>query len=466
MSSINILGTYSGIDMSTVEKLMEVERLPLAGLTKKKTTLSEVQNAWRDVNTRLKSLYDKLDLLKNPDLFQSKSATSTDPGVVTINPGTQAIPGQYTVHVRTLATSTRVVGTKVPVESPEVSMGFTGSILVSNEEGNSHQVDVTEQDTLKSVMEKLNSSTSDTGVRASLIDGRLVLEDSRTGARTIQLEALAGSETLLQNLGLDGGRTEQVGINAQFEINGVFVERGENTIVDVVPDLTLELKKTHEIGAFETITVALNLAKGEKAIREFVDQYNSTMTFIESKMAPGTVENPSSRGILAGDGTLQRLQASLRYQVTSGLNNPENSTLKDLSSLGVTTVDRYGKLTFDESNFRDEMAKDPRNIAGFFFGETSDGTTVGFVPRINETIDSFISTKSGIIKGKTDSMERSLKDLNRQIENFNERIEKKEQYYIKMFSALDVAMMKAESQMQWLAGQLSALNSQNTGNGM
>jgi flagellar hook-associated protein 2 len=35
---------------------------------------------------------------------------------------------------------------------------------------------------------------------------------------------------------------------------------------------------------------------------------------------------------------------------------------------------------------------------------------------------------------------------------------RKEEYYTKKFAALDTAMMKAESQLDWLQGQIDAMN--------
>ena len=52
----------------------------------------------------------------------------------------------------------------------------------------------------------------------------------------------------------------------------------------------------------------------------------------------------------------------------------------------------------------------------------------------------------------------SMSALDKQIKSFNARMVKKEAYYVKMFSALDIAMMKAEDQMSWLQGQVDAMN--------
>ena len=48
VSSINFLGSYSGIDQSMIDQLMQIERLPLNQLNNKKTGITSEKNAWKD----------------------------------------------------------------------------------------------------------------------------------------------------------------------------------------------------------------------------------------------------------------------------------------------------------------------------------------------------------------------------------------------------------------------------------
>ncbi|MDX9916868.1 MAG: flagellar filament capping protein FliD [Gudongella sp.] len=456
MDSISFIGTYSGIDKTSIEKLMEVEKLPLVGMSQKKTSITSMQNAWKDINTRLKSLFDKIKVLQNPETYTSKAATSTDDSIIGVSAGKNAVPAQFTISVNQLAKSTRMIGVQLNVENSSEDLGLSGAFKIVNADGVEHEVEIEDGDTLTSVMEKINEGTKETSIRATVIDKRLVLEDAKTGVRTIGLENVDGKDSVLEGLGLDAGKEVQNGQNAKFEINGISIERDSNTVTDAVDGLTINLKKTHATGEYETVNIKYNTEKSEAAIKEFVEQYNSALSFIEEKMAAGTPGVASSRGVLAGDSSLQRLHSTLRQMVTSSISN-ENTTFKDISALGIKTTDKSGKLTFDAEKLREAMTENTDNVASFFASEIN-GKETGFVSRINSYIDSFISTTNGIIKGKNDSFERTLKDLDKQIETFNKRVEKKEQYYVKMFSALDVAMMQAESQMQWLVGQIDAMN--------
>lgn len=462
MAGISFIGSYSGIDRSMIDQLMEAEKMPLVQLSNKKTTITEKQNAWKDINTRLNSLFEKIKVLQNPDTFTSKAAISTNEDIITMSPSKNAAAGIYKVSVKQLATNTTIIGEKVLADDKSIDdeLGKSGTLTITNHQGEKITIKVNFTDSLKDIVKNINEATTEPdgdnagkkiGITATIIDGRIVLNDEKTGARNITLEG-----DILGDLRLN---TEQkTGQQAKFTINGVEVTRDSNRVSDVIEGVTINLNKEHGTGEYDTVTVKLDTEKVTKAVQDFVDQYNSTMKFIEEKMAAGDPEIPGSKGTLSGDGSLMRLHSSLRRLVTSKQGNA-NTGIKDISQLGVSTIDKFGQLKFDSNKLTEALSENPENVINFFHSKTEDGKEVGFVANVNEYIDSFISKKNGIIKSKTESYDKTLKDLNRQIEIFNDRMERKEKHYIKMFTALDVAMMQAEGQMSWLQSQIDSMNS-------
>ncbi|MEW8973772.1 MAG: flagellar filament capping protein FliD [Tissierellaceae bacterium] len=464
MSDISFIGSYSGVDQAMIDKLMQAERKPLVQMSNKKTSLLEKQNAWKDINTRLDSLFEKIKVLQKPETFTSRKAKSTNEDIVTMSPSKDAANGTYKINIKQLATSTTIIGKKVLPEDKSISddLGFNGSFTIVNKDEVEANIEVKAEDSLKDIVDKINAKTKDwkdendetvkgTGISATIIDGRIVLTDEKTGARDIQL-----SGDIVGDLGLDTGK--EIGQKAEFTINGVEVQKDSNTVSDVIEGVTINLNKVHKDDEYDTVTVSLDTEKASKAVKDFVDQYNSTMKFIEEKLDAGDPEKEVSAGTLCGDGSLMRLHSNLRMMVTDRIGNGDTN-IRDISQLGVTTKDRFGELQLDTGKLNKALSEDPQNVMNFFMSKTEDGKEIGFVPRINEYVDSFISTKNGIIKEKNESYDKALKDLNRQIENFNARMERKEKYYIKMFTALDIAMMKSEDQMSWLQNQVDSMNS-------
>lgn len=494
MSGLSFIGSYSGIDKATIDQLMQVERQPLKLFESRKTNIAAQQTAWKDINTKLNSLFEKIDVLKSASTFNSMKATSTNEDKISISASDKAVAGTYRINVSQLATSTNIIGKDVTgslAEGESFTIGGTIAELSAKFKEENPSIDVTSPEgqaeldkyiddrritigkdaTLNDVAKEINSKSKETGVNASVIDGRMVLNNENTGDGKI---ILAG-KTALESLGLQkidansydpetGDLKDSVGIQgslgkkAIFNINGVDIVHNSNSITDdVIKGLTINIKEEGSA----TVTIGLDNENAEKAIKEFVDQYNSTMKFIEEKMAAGDPKVEGSAGTLSGDGTLMRLHSTLRGLVTSVISK-EDGAFGELSQLGVSTKDRYGELQFDAEKFRSALSDNPDKVKNFFADvkkdENGKDVEVGFVAKLNGYIDSFISTKNGIIKGKSESFDKALSDIGKQIESFEARMVIKEQVLIKKFSALDVAMMNAESQMSWLAGQISSMN--------
>ncbi len=450
------MGSYSGIDQTMIDQLMAIEKRPLVQMSERKTTMESQKNAWNDVRTRLNNLFEKIKVLQNSDTFSSMKATGSESATMTTSKNSPE--GVYEISVQQLATKTSVIGGKIVEASSDSTkaLGLTGTFKLNTEGKDAKEIEIVETDTVRTIAEKINAVSKESGVRASIIDNRLVLNNLETGVKEIQLIEQPES-AILNQLGLKDTSEVIEGKNAMFKVNGVSVEKESNSVKDVVEYTTINLTKAHAAGSSDTITISKDTSKVEEAVKGFVDQYNSTMTFISDQLKAGSPDDGGEkRGTLASDGSLMRLQSSLRTMVTSSLSN-ENTAIKDLSQLGVSTVDRFGQLTFDASKLKEKLEENPVEVQNFFLSKNSEGKDIGFVPKINSYIDSF-SSSTGIIKGKTDSFERSIKEVNKQVDAFTLRMERKEQYYISMFSKLDTAMMEAESQMGWLTSQISAIS--------
>lgn len=454
MAGVNFLGSYSGIDQSTIDQMMAVEKRPLIQMSAKKTNIEEQKNAWNDVRTRLNSLFEKIKALQSSDIYAAKTVSKGEGASLTVSKNTNS--GSYNISVQQLATKTSTVGGVITAAEGKSE----GKFSINGKA----EIEVKTNDTIKTIADKINVGKKESGVEATIIDNRLVLTNLETGNTDIVLKNIDadGNETILKEIGLDINATDVsakakviAGEDALFSVNGVEVQRKSNSVNDVIQYTTINLTKKHSEGQSDTLVVTEDTSKIKTALKDLVDQYNSTMTFIGDKLKAGKPEEAGSRGSLAADSSLMRLQSTLRTMITSSISN-ENSTVKDMSQLGITTVDKFGQLQFSEKDFMETYEKDPAQVQSFFSSTGTDGKEKGFVSRINTYIDSF-SSSTGMIKSKTDGFERSLKAIAKQVDNFNDRMERKEKYYITMFSRLDTIMMQAESQMSWLDSQMSAL---------
>lgn len=477
-SNVSIMGSYSGITMDTVDQLIQAESGKLKQYTSQQTKLTNEKTAWKDINTRLDTLYKKFDALKKVEVFDSKTVSNSNEKAVTVSAGTQALEGTYNVLVNNLATSSQLTSGTITAMNKKAAtdpLNLVGSLKLTDADTNHVEVEVKSGDSLKDIVTKINDKSKEvkSGLHASIVDNRIVLMDSNMGERSITVESsgtLATDLALVQNE-TSTSATFTSGNAAELTINGINITRNSNTITDAVEGLTFNLAAVSN-NQVSTIKVAEDFEKTTAAVQEFIDQYNSTMSFIDKQLDVG---NPAAEGnttgSLTGDSSLMRLQSQLRSLMTTQSNDTSQS-IRALSDLGIE-VDRYGSATLDSEKLKKVLAEDSNAVQNFFFREetvlttnaegveTSEKKEVGMASQMTSFINEYISEKTGIITTKSKTNDDLIKDLDKQITKFNERLEAKRERYIKQFTALDVAMMEAESQMSYLMSQIGSTNQQN-----
>ncbi|SYZ78249.1 flagellar filament capping protein FliD [Trichococcus shcherbakoviae] len=486
-NSINFLGSYSGITSETIDSLIAAQSGKLTQYNNQKESLTKEKTAWSDIQTRLTNLNTKMDTLMDPKSFFSKKITSSDETKLAVTAGTNAVPGKYEITVERLATASRLTSGQILTanQTTATALGFEGTFTLASQDTSEigstdpktlKQADITiaSTDTLKDIITKINATTKDSGISATIIDGRLSLTDAQLGDRTI---SATSATDLADKLALNpaaAGATQAslaAGTSAKVTVNNtITLERNSNTITDAIEGMTLDLKATTG-GSPVSVSVADDTDNTLKVVKDFIEQYNSTVSFITEKLSVG---NPSSEtnvaGALSGDSTLLRLQSSLRQMLTGGVEiqkldpaDPNETQKYDfIGSLGIS-VDRYGKASIDETKLKEVITKEPDQVAGFFSRSiTVDGTTekkkVGLAEKLQTVVNSFVDSKDGMITAKNKTYDKAMDDIAKKIEAFNVRMEAQRARFVKTFTALDTAMMQAESQMSYLSSQLTSSN--------
>lgn len=452
MAGINFIGSYSGMDQGVIDKLMAVEKRPLITFAEKKTNLEARQGAWKDVSTRLNNLLDKIKALSKTDTLYSKTTASTEEAVVSASSTRDAASGQYEVFVTRLATQTKLTGTAMPQADFDTALNLTGTLSLGSGE-KSAQIVIEASQSLRTVVRNINLESANSGVSATVVDGRMVLKASGYGAEPITVSS--DQPNTLDALGLTAAE-EVLGQGSVFSVNGIEMTRDSNTVSDAVLGMSLQLKQETTAQSPVVITVSEDTEKTVKAFQEFVDQYNSTMSFLKAQTAAGTREVPGSQGKLYGESSLVRFQNSLRQGLTSDL--PESASIfKNLSEIGIKTVDKEGTLLLDAEKLKATLRENPNEVQKLLAG---DDLQTGMSGRLEGLIEGLTDKTDGMIQVKSSSLERTLKDLSRRITEFEDKMSKREAYYINMFSKLDVAMQKSETQSNWLAAQLGGMQKQ------
>ena len=465
---MNIMGTYSGITMDTVEQLISAESGKLTKFTREQTALKAEQTAWKDVQSRLTNLTDKMSALTKTGAFDSKKVKLSQEDKFTLTASPDAIAGDFSVEIERLATRTQVIGNKLAEDTKMSSAwGKTGKLTVGSVGKEAQTITITDTDSIESIIDRINEGTKESGVSAVIIDNHIVLQSSEYGDKEV---AISGSLASDLGLGLGAVQTKK-GQSASLTVNGLIeITRDSNEISDIMEGVTITLQAP----TTEAVSVKItdDLEASTQLVQDFVDQYNSTMSFIKTQLDVGDPSQANNKtGSLVGDSSLVRLQSQLRGLLTQPVAN-DHKGKNTPSAIGIT-VDRYGVASLDKTKLETALKDNSKIVSDLFNytvetkSEAADGTQVikkdelGLAQKFNALLNTFTDSKEGIIATKNETYDKMIKDLDKRITVFNERLDAKRTRYIEQFTALDIAMMEAESQINYLMSQVGSSNSNN-----
>ncbi len=166
---IRITGMYSGLDTeSIISELASAQSYKKTKLVKEQKRLSWKQDAWKSLNTKLYSFYQKLDDLRLQSSYMKKKTISSNPNAVSVVSNGNAVEGIQSISVTDLARSGYLTGGELRTTSGAKAtgsttleqLGFTGtdgSISVNTGNG-TVKIDVTKDTTIDQFVKQLSNA--------------------------------------------------------------------------------------------------------------------------------------------------------------------------------------------------------------------------------------------------------------------------------------------------------------------
>jgi flagellar hook-associated protein 2 len=481
MASISSAGIGSGLDVnSIVTQLMAVEKQPLAALDTKEAGYQSKLTTFGTLKSSVASLQSAARALKSNTLYASMSAKTGDSNIVSASANTAAQSATYSLQVVGRAQAQAIssqafssITTDVGVANGKIKIElgtFTGGVFTADPDKTATTIEI---DATSSSLEEIRDAINDSGaaVRANLVyvgsnEYKLTVTSEDTGAKSsIKLTVLDASDVVqndntgLAKLSFDPEATAGAGnefdVNttaqdAHLKIDGLDVYRTTNSVSDAITGVTLSLTG---LGT-TTITVSKDTASAKSALDAFVKAYND----VAKQLREATSYNTSTKqaSVLTGDSGARSLQTALREMIGYSRSSA-GSSYSTLSDLGVA-LQRDGSLVFTASKFETAMASSTTNV-GDLLSSTST-TLPGIAVRMTTALDGILSS-TGLLASRTEGINRSITDVNRQRETLARRLVQIEARYRKQFSALDTLVASMQKTSQYLTQQLANLPSSN-----
>ncbi|MFD1766612.1 flagellar filament capping protein FliD, partial [Sphingorhabdus buctiana] len=194
-------------------------------------------------------------------------------------------------------------------KASELSAAYGLGSLTLTVGGVAHNLTITaSNNSLAGLADAINATGS--GVRASVVSDqgqfRLVLKGETGTAKAFSLAADTGADPALA--GLVGGLTlSQPASDAIIRVDGVEYNRPTNTITDIVPGVSLTLKKA-EIG----VAVSLGSVRPADALKQTVSDFVTVFNQLQTSLK-------EARQAVGGAGNLRALDRQLTALVSKAL---------------------------------------------------------------------------------------------------------------------------------------------------
>ncbi|EAI4297930.1 hypothetical protein A0U20_02820 [Campylobacter lari] len=178
------------------------------------------------------------------------------------------------------------------------------------------------------------------------------------------------------NVSKDNKNHIQKGMDAIFSVDGVQMTRPTNTITDISPDTTLELKQKGEI--------SFNVTQDSAAIAESLESLATAYNDLMLNLTAATKYDPDAgtKGNFVGVNAISNIKSQINNILlqtitvdgTITVGDSENSEGTKISSKVSLSLADYGltisngTMTFDSSKFNTKFSEDPEMAERFFVG--------------------------------------------------------------------------------------------------
>jgi flagellar hook-associated protein 2 len=452
----------TGLPKDIVKQLVEAEKVPLQQMETRKAKLEDKKKLLNELIGLVEGI--RGDLAKNGTSMSLKELkVETDNDIVNVAVDkTKAKPGSYQLEVLEMANKSSAMSNGfADKDNSYIGVGY---IQYELPDGESKEIYIDAENSSLTKIAELINKTSKIGMRASVInDGtdsdtpfHLVLALENTGDNSAAsfpyFYFVDGDEDFYLE-------SEREGKDAKVKLDGFEVELPANKTSELVPGLTIDLKRAEPGEEF-----SINIKEDKEAvtgkINDLIGKINSVFAFIHKQNKLD--EKSDTSRTLGGDLTLQTLESRMRTALLTPVVTEAGP--KRLSDIGVTFT-RDGSLSWDQKKFEAQIAENynvvSQVLTGYFpeTGEKHDGA----MTNLNNVLGLVLRRPDGVLNSRKQGLQSNQDQIDRQIANRMRIIEQKEKNLKDKFARLEGTISKIRNQGSGLAGMAQAAGPEQLG---
>lgn len=490
--AMRVTGMFSGLDTeSIIQELVAAKRTKVDDKKKEQTKLEWKQEAWADLNKKIKNFYTKtVGNLRYSDAYNKKTAVLSNSNVADVIAGDNAMLSTQSLEVTQLAKTGYMTGGEISTKSGEKATSGTLATDLGLNVGDSFKINgkeikIDEKTTLGSLANQLSAA----GVTANFdaATQRFFIGATKSG-KAADFK-ISGNNDVLEKLGLavkaDGtGATKVDGQDAEIKLNGATFTSADNTFE--INGLTITCKEENK-GNPTTLTTKTDTSGIYDMVKNFIKEYSDLINEMDKlynaesskgyepltddekeAMSEGEIEKWETKikdSLLRHDSTLSTVSTSLKQIMASGFE--VNGKKMYLFDFGIETPGYFDAedneknayyikgdedslfYSSDSNKLKAMIESDPEAVSGFFV-ELSRS----LYSKLTEMTSSVKDYRSYGNVYDDIKMKSDYKDYDSKIKDLESKLKAYEDKWYKKFSAMETAMSKMQSNMNSITGLL------------
>lgn len=349
---------------SIIENRLKSNKIRIKNLEDKiilNTNVLAATNTFKNYSNSIESnllplIYDSTALQGSVFNRRSSNVTTTDTnGVdyVSVTVDANASLASFDVEVQQLATSAQVIGNQVTSDftapaSYDINIQINGLPDVD--------VAIPQGSDLTTIKDLVNVQGASSDIEALILkstvndENTLVIRNTNVGVRQIIITE-GVNDTLFANAEIN--RTDS-GLNSQIKaMKSVTIETASNRVEDIIPGITLDLKKTNAVNQTQNIQIIQDASSIETQINNWINSINNFLEFAAIQSERDTI-NPEL-GFKDGAYLGQANSNSLLH-VSNAIINTITTSVAGLKLQGIQSLPDIG-IKMIELNATDELPR-------------------------------------------------------------------------------------------------------------
>ena len=501
--AMRMTGMVSGMDTeSIIQELVSVKRTKVDDVKKKQTKLEWKQDAWKELNTKLKNLQSKyVSNMRFSTAYMKKTTKVSNSSAVSVITGENAVNGVQSLQVKQLAKTAYLTGAKMKSANggsltalskmSDLTGGdsITGSGQIKIQAGSKEvSMNITADTTISDVMNQLK----DAGLNANFDakQQRLFVSAKESGeANDFRIVGLdSNGQAALSALGISASSVGSSKIDGQDAI--IYLNKAEftnSTNSFEINGLTITALNETKDGEDVTITTQDDTDGIYDMIKNFFKEYNSIINEVDklynadsaSKYEPLTDEEKDALtdsevekyekkikdALLRRDSNLSSIRTKFTSTMSAGVE--VNGKRMYLNDFGIDTLGYFTAADNEKNAYHIDGDPDDDSTSGNAdklksLISSDPDTVVSFFSALNRELYSAMDGLSSAVQGyrtygsfyDDKKMKSDYADYTTKIAEMEEKVNDYEDKWYKKFSKMETALAKMQSNSSAISGLL------------